>query len=296
MWRDWLLRAAQVIGSLLGALVLASLLATLSQPTHGFWPLLSVFCAKFMAALEGDFGRSAVTGARSMAAAVAAFPATLQLLTVGAVIALVIGIPLGIVLSASRTLRAAAPLIEIIAAMPVFVAALALIWIAVRVLHWSDASQTSALSWTALVRSGGWNAAWQTFALPALTVGAAGAASVQLSLRRAAVRAWSAPYRNGLRMMGLGTLDIDLRYAVPEVIAGLLRDAGEIALALISATAVAEWVFHRDGAAVLFLKSAAFGDWNVAAAVLFLFAIIKLVAEFLGLAASWLVAPDEGAA
>jgi len=27
-----------------------------------------------------------------------------------------------------------------------------------------------------------------------------------------------------------------------------------------------------------------------------LFAIIKLVAEFLGLAASWLVAPDEGAA
>jgi peptide/nickel transport system permease protein len=277
-------------------LVLASLLAGLSQPTHDFWPFLSVFSAKFMSALGGDFGPSAVTGSQSMAAAIAAFPATLQLLTAGALIALVIGIPLGILLSASRALRAAAPLIQIIAATPVFVAALTLIWVAVRVLHWSEASQASALSWTELVRSGGWNAAWQAFALPALTVGAAGAASVQLSLRRAAARAWSAPYRSGLRTMGLSRLDIDLRYAVPEVIAALLRDVGEITLALISATAVAEWVFHRDGAAVLFLKSAALGDWNVAAAILFLFAAIKLVAEFLGFVASWLVAPDEGAA
>lgn len=294
MWRDRLLRAAQALGSLLGALVLASLLATLSRHLHGFWPFLSVFSAKLLAAFGGDFGRSAVTGAPAMASALAAFPATLQLLGAGALVALLVGIPLGAFLSASRTLRAAAPLMQIIAAMPVFVAALALIWIAVRVLHWSEASQASALSWTVFVKSGDWSAALRAFALPALTVGAAGAASVQLSLRRAAMRAWSAPYRSGLRMMGLGALDIDVRYAVPEVLAALLRDAGEIALALISATVVAEWVFHRDGAAVLFLKSAALGDWNVAAAILFLFAVIKLVVEFLGLAASWFVSPEDG--
>ena len=294
MWRDWLLRAAQVIGSLLGALLLASLLATLLQPTHGFWPFISAFFVKFMAALGGDLGRSAVTGAPAMAIAVSAFPATLQLLGAGAAIALAIGIPLGVFLSASRTLRAAAPLMQVIAATPVFVAALMLIWIAVRVLHWTGASQTSALSWTGVVRSGDWSAALHAFALPALTVGAAGAASVQLSLRRAAARVWSAPYRRGLRMMGLGALDIDLRYATPEIVAAMLRDVGEIALALISATAVAEWVFDRDGAAVLFLKSAALGDWTVTIAILFLFAVMKLVAEFLGLAASWFVAPDEG--
>jgi len=295
MWRDRLLRAAQALGSLLGALVLASLLATLSQHPHGFWPFLSAFCAKLPVVFGGDFGRSAVTDAPAITNALAAFPATLQLLSGGALIALLIGIPLGAFLSASRTLRAAAPLMQIIAATPVFVAALALIWIAVRVLHWSEASQASALSWTAFVKPGDWSAALHAFALSALTVGVAGAASVQLSLRRAAVRAWSAPYRNGLRMMGLGTLDIDLRYAAPEVLAALLRDVGEIALALISATAVAEWVFHRDGAVVLFLKSAALGDWNVVAAVLFLLAVIKLVAEFLGLAASWFVAREDGA-
>jgi peptide/nickel transport system permease protein len=269
------------------------LLATASQPTHGIWPFLSAFLAKLVAVLGGDFGRSAVTGAPAMTAMWTVFPATLQLLLAGLIVALLLGIPLGIFFSASRTLRAAAPLMQIIAATPVFVAALALIWIAVRVLHWSETSQANALSWTGLMRSSDWSTALRAFMLPVLTVGAAGAASVQLSIRRAAAGAWSVPYRNGLRMMGLHTLDIDLRYALPEVVAALLRDAGEIALALISAAAVAEWVFHRDGAAVLFLKSAAFGDWNVAAAILFVFAVIKLVAEFLGLTASWFVAPGE---
>lgn len=293
MWRDWLLHAAQLIGSLMGAVLLAALLATLSQPTHGFWPFASAVSERFLDTFRGDFGRSAVTGAPAMADVVTVLPLTLQLLAGGAVAALLLGVPLGILLSASRTLRAAAPLMQIVAAMPVFVAALALIWIAVRLLHWSETSQASALSWAALMRSGDWSAALHAFALPALTVGAAGAASVQLSLRRAAVIAWSAPYRKGLHMMGLGSLDIDLRYALPDILAALLGDLGEIVLALISATAVAEWVFHRDGVAVLFLKSAAFGDWNVAAAVLFVFAAITLVADFVGGMASRLIVPED---
>lgn len=293
MWRDWLLRAAQLIGSIVEAVVLASLLATLSHPAHGLWPFLTALCERIFAAVRGDFGLSSVTGVPAMASAIDMMSFTFQLLAGGAVIALLIGIPLGILLSASRALRAAAPLIQIIAATPVFVAALALIWIAVRVLHWSGISQASALSWVDLVRSDGWSAALQAFALPALTVGAAGAASVQLSIRRAAAVAWSAPYRSGLRMMGLGALDIDLHYALPEVLAALLRDLGEIALALISATAVAEWVFNRNGAAILFLKSAALGDWNVSAAALFLFVTIALIASFAGGIASQLIVPED---
>ncbi|HSC60025.1 MAG TPA: ABC transporter permease subunit [Rhizomicrobium sp.] len=293
MWRDWLLRAAQLIGSIVGAVVLASLLATLSHPAHSLWPFLTALCERIFAAVRGDFGLSSVTGVPAMASAIDMMSFTFQLLAGGAVIALLIGIPLGILLSASRALRAAAPLIQIIAATPVFVAALALIWIAVRVLHWSGISQASALSWVDLVRSDGWSAALQAFALPALTVGAAGAASVQLSIRRAAAVAWSAPYRSGLRMMGLGALDIDLHYALPEVLAALLRDLGEIALALISATAVAEWVFNRNGAAILFLKSAALGDWNVSAAALFLFVTIALIAGFVGGMASQLIVPED---
>lgn len=293
MWRILLLRAAQLLASLIGVAVLASVLEAVPQASHGFWPFAAAFAAALGEILRGSAGTSTVTGASALHEVARALPSTLQLLGAGALIAFLVGLPLGILLSASRTLRAAAPLIQIVAATPVFVAALMLIWIAVRVLHWADASQTSALSWTALIKSEGWEAALRAFALPALTVGLAGAASVQLSLRRSAATALSASYRDGLRMLGLSTFDIDLRYATPEIFSGLLHDLGDVVLALISAAAVAEWVFNRNGAAVLFLKSAALSDWNVAAAVLAVFAAITLVTGFIGFAAARLVVPME---
>jgi peptide/nickel transport system permease protein len=136
----------------------------------------------------------------------------------------------------------------------------------------------------------------QVFGLPALVVGAAGAACVQLSLRRTAIKVLHAPYRAGLQMMGLRALEVDLRYVVPEFAAGLLRALGEVVLALLAAAAVAEWVFDRDGAAVLFLKSASAADWNVAALILLIFAGLKFIADFIGQLAADLVMPPEDAA
>ena len=118
--------------------------------------------------------------------------------------------------------------------------------------------------------------------LPILTVGAAGAASVHLALRRAVNEADSEPYRQGLRLMGLGALEIERVYVLPQVFAGLLSGSGEIVLTLISAAAVAEWVFNWPGDAVLFIKSAALGDWSVAALVLLVFAALKFLADCAG--------------
>jgi len=83
-------------------------------------------------------------------------------------------------------------------------------------------------------------------------------------------------------MMGLTPFEVDRLYLVPQVLAGVLANLGEIALSLFSAAAVAEWVFGWPGAAVLFLKSVALHDWSVVALVLFAFAAITLFAEFLG--------------
>ena len=82
--------------------------------------------------------------------------------------------------------------------------------------------------------------------------------------------------------MGLSALEIEWVYAVPQVIAGLLASAGEIVLALLSAAVVAEWVFHRAGAADLFVKSVALQDWNMTALILFIFAGLAFLADFLG--------------
>ena len=266
MWRDWLWRIAQLLLSLLGALAFASALATLSHPVHGVWGFLSAFSDDFSQAVRGHFGSSMVT-AHAVADVVAqAWPATVRLALAGGAIAFVLGVPLGILLSASRLSRAAAPFIEIAAATPIFCAALLLIALDV---HFANGAFAAVL--------------------PAFVVGTAGAACVQLALRRTAAIAAAEPYRAGLRLMGLGAWDIDLRYVLPQIIAGIAENLGEIVLTLLAATAIVELVFGIDGAAPLFFKSAAAHDWNVAALVLLLFATTKLVADFMGLVISRLL-------
>ncbi len=82
--------------------------------------------------------------------------------------------------------------------------------------------------------------------------------------------------------MGLSALEINGVYLMPQVLTGLCRSLGDITLALFAAAAVAEWVFGWPGAAVLFLKSVALHDWNVAALVLLVFAAFKFAADFAG--------------
>jgi peptide/nickel transport system permease protein len=187
------------------------------------------------------------------------------------------------VLSAGRVLRAGAPLIQIVAAAPVFCAGLGLLWLSARVLNWTGAPRAVALV-TAMghANRAEFEAALRAIALPALTVGIAGAAGVQLALRRAIGHALAEPYREGLRAMGLGRFEIDRLYVTPQVVAGLLRSLGEIASTLLAAAAVAEWVFGWPGAAILFLKSVALDDWTVAAGVLLAFSAFTLGIEFAG--------------
>jgi peptide/nickel transport system permease protein len=267
---------------LLGAVLLAAAVAAV--PAHGGLYPRAVF-ARLLDFLHLDFGASSISGMPAASLLAERLPATLQLMLAGAIVAFAIGIPLGVLLGRGRALRAAAPLLQIVAAAPVFCAGLGLLWLAARVLHVSYSPQP--LPWPALAK-GGHTAflALKALALPGLTVGAAGAAAVQLAVRRAESHAIAEPYRHGLKLMGLGSFEIDRLYLAPQVLAGMLASLGEIALALLSAAAVAEWLFGWPGAAVLFLKSVALHDWSVTALVLFAFAAISLTADFCGVIAA----------
>jgi peptide/nickel transport system permease protein len=209
-------------------------------------------------------------------------PETALLLGAGAVVALAIGVPLGIAFAAGPMRRAAAPLIQIVAAAPVFCAALALAFVAQKFLHFPAGVGDPASTSQVAINPANPLAALKALGLPVLTVGLAGAAFIQLLLRNAAGSIADTPWRTGLRQMGLPAGEIDRVYVMPEVVSGVFKNLGEFALVLLSAAAVAEWVFDRPGAAVLFVKSIALADWGMAALVLFAFAAIKLVADFFG--------------
>jgi peptide/nickel transport system permease protein len=290
MLRFTLRETARLLSSLIGAALLATALAALtaSAAWHGLPGFGGAYLDHLKALTQFDLGVSAVSGRPALDELAARLPATLILVSGGALVALAIGGPLGILLGSGPFRRAAAPLIQIVAAAPVFCAALALSFVAQRFFHWSVGANGASLIDQPSLKfdPNDLGGSLAPFLLPILTVGAAGAAAVQLALRRGSAMVARHPYRRGLRLLGLSALEIDRVYVVPEVVAVLVASIGEIVLALLSASAVAEWVFDVPGAAVLFVKSIALADWTMAALVLFTFAAIALVAQFVGLVAA----------
>ena len=88
-------------------------------------------------------------------------------------------------------------------------------------------------------------------------------------------------------------MEIERVYVAPQIVAGLLASAGEIMRALLAASVVAEWVFHRPGAADLFVKSAALKDWNMAALILLVFAVLSFLADLLGKLGAYALVGEE---
>ena len=278
---------------LFGALVLAAAISALAEPhSHNLAQFLLAAAKRFLAFLSLDAGRSAISGGSALAELSLRLPATLALVAAGAGVALAVGAPLGLLLGAGPMRRAAAPLIQIVAAAPVFCAGLALAYCAAHILHWPVSVNTPTTGaipiFTTDLQS------WRLTALPVLTVGLAGAAAVQLALRRAAAQSAGDAYHAGLRRMGLSALEIERVYGATQVLAGLLASAGEIMLALLSAAVVAEWVFHRPGAADLFVKAIALHDWNMAALILFCFAALSFVSDLGGRLGAYALANEEG--
>ncbi|HEY2071138.1 MAG TPA: ABC transporter permease subunit [Rhizomicrobium sp.] len=278
MVRFGLRETGRYAAGLLGAVLLAAIVSGL-----GTGGVLAGALVRLMALLHLNFGASAMTGAPAATELAKRLPATLELLGGGALIALLLGVPLGLLLSWGRALRAGAPLIQLVAAAPVFCAGLLLLWIAHH-FGWDVTARMGLSFWPSLAQLDFPSAlrAAPAFGLPALVVGAAGSAAIQLAVRRAAKDAVREPYRDGLRLMGLSSFEIDWLYLAPRVVAGLFAGLGEVALSLFAATAVAEWVFDWPGAATLFIHSVALADWNVAGLVLFVFAALTLTASFLG--------------
>jgi peptide/nickel transport system permease protein len=274
--------AGRLALGLLGAALLAAAIAALAQPHagDGVFAYLVAWGRALGAFGHLDFGRSSISGETAIAELQAHLPLTLGLVLEGFAVALIVGIPVGFLFGAGPARRAAAPLIQIVSAAPIFCAGLALAYAAANLLHWpvptDNGIKTSLNLWP---RSA---AEVETLLLPVLTVGLSGAAAAQLALRRAGSQIAHAPWRTQLRRMGLTAWEIEGIYGVPRIFAGLLSSLGEVVLALLSAAAVAEWVFNYAGAADLFVKSVALHDWAIVAPVLLSFASLTLIADFVG--------------
>ncbi|MEJ0027424.1 MAG: ABC transporter permease subunit [Rhizomicrobium sp.] len=272
---------------LAGAVLLAAAISALATPGagDGIWHFLVAWGRALDAFAHFDFGHSAMTGASARAELADRLPLTLGLVLEGFVIALIVGIPVGFLFGAGPARRAAAPLVQVLSAAPIFCAGLALAFVAANLLHWPVPRGTGVAAGLALVPRDA--RGLETLLLPVLTVGLSGAAAAQLALRRAGAESARQPWRTQLRRMGLPAWEIETVYGVPQIFAGLLTDLGEVMLALFSAAAVAEWVFNYAGAADLFVKSVALHDWAIVSPILLSFAGLTMIADLIGRCAAY---------
>ena len=240
-------------------------------------------------AAQGEFGLSLRQGAKVSRLIGERFPATLELSLVAAVLALVIGIPMGVYTALRRgsvTSQVFMTLSLLGVSLPTFLIGILLILVFAVHLAWFPSfgrGETVQLGWwsTGLLKSDG----WMHIVLPAITL-----AIFQLTLIMRLVRAemlevLRSDYIKFARARGLSDRAIHFGHALKNTLVPVMTITGLQLGGLIAFSIITESVFQWPGMGLLFIQAVTFADIPVMAAYLCLialiFVIINLVVDLL---------------
>ena len=232
-------------------------------------------------AVQGEFGISLRQGAKVSRLIGERLPATLELSMVAAVLALVIGIPMGVYAALKRGTVMSQVFMTLSllgVSLPTFLIGILLIlvfsvWLGV--LPSFGRGETTQLGWwsTGLLSVQG----WQHIVLPAITL-----AIFQLTLIMRLVRAemlevLRTDYIKFARARGLSNRAIHFGHALKNTMVPVITITGLQLGALIAFAIITESVFQWPGMGLLFIQAVTFADVPVMAAYLCLIALIFVV-------------------
>ena len=196
-----------------------------------------------LAAVRGDLGRSLFSKREVTEQAITALPQTLLLTGSAIAVALLIGVPLGIVSAVRhRTwIDAASMVISLLGvAMPVFWVALVLILIFSVNLRWFPATGNVGL---------------RSLVLPALALGAGVAGLIARLVRSSMLEVLRAEYVVTARAKGVREITVVLRHALRNALIPLVTIVGLQIGNLLSGAVVIETVFARQGIGSVLIKA-----------------------------------------
>ncbi len=232
-------------------------------------------------AAQGEFGLSLRQGAKVSRLIAERFPATLELSLVAAVLALAIGIPMGVY----AALRRGTFLSQVFMTMsllgvslPTFLIGILLILVFSVTLGWFPSfgrGETVQIGWwsSGLLKAKGWH----HIVLPAITL-----AIFQLTLIMRLVRAemlevLRTDYIKFARARGLSNRAIHFGHALKNTLVPVMTITGLQLGGLIAFAIITETVFQWPGMGLLFIQAVTFADIPVMAAYLCLIALIFVV-------------------
>jgi peptide/nickel transport system permease protein len=229
-------------------------------------------------AVQGEFGLSLRQGAKVSRLIGERLPATLELALVAAVLALALGIPMGVYAALKRGTLTSQIFMTISllgVSLPTFLIGIMLILIFAVGLGWFPSfgrGDTVKLGWwtSGLLTTDGWN----HVVLPAITL-----AIFQLTLIMRLVRAemlevLRTDYVKFARARGLSNRAIHFGHALKNTLVPVITITGLQLGALIAFAIITESVFQWPGMGLLFIQAVTFADIPVMAAYLCLIALI----------------------
>ena len=210
-------------------------------------PLPVQYGAWLAGVVEGDFGRSLLDN-RNVAEDIAdRLPLTVELAASALVVALLVGIPLGVVSAVKRQGAVGAAITGVSGlglAMPEFwLAMLAVDLFALR-LGWLPATGVPALA------DGVWDHV-QAMVLPSLTLASGAAAIIVRFTRNGMIEALRSPYIRTARALGLPRRQILARFALRNALVPVVTVVGIVAGGLLGGAVLVEQVFVIPGLGAL---------------------------------------------
>ncbi|MCM5682052.1 ABC transporter permease [Schlegelella sp. S2-27] len=240
-------------------------------------------------AVQGEFGLSLRQGRKVSSLIVERFPATLELSLTAAVLALVVGIPMGVYAALRRGSFLSQVLLTISllgVSLPTFLIGILLILVFSVTLGWLPSfgrgeTVTLGLWSTGFLTLDG----WKHLVLPSITL-----AIFQLTLIMRLVRAemlevLRTDYIKFARARGLSDRAVHFGHALKNTLVPVITITGLQLGSLIAFAIITETVFQWPGMGLLFIQAVTFADIPVMAAYLCLialiFVLINLVVDLL---------------
>lgn len=232
-------------------------------------------------AVQGDFGLSLRQGQKVSSLLADRLPATIELSVAAAVLALVIGLPLGVYTALNRKSRLSQLILALSllgVSLPTFLIGILLILVFAVMLGWLPSygrGETVQLGWwsTGLLTIDG----WKHLILPAITLSLFQLTLILRLVRSEMLEVLRQDYIKFARARGLSRRAIHFGHALKNTLVPVITITGLQLGGIIAFAIVTETVFQWPGMGLLFIQAVQFADIPVMAAYLCLIALIFVV-------------------
>jgi len=232
-------------------------------------------------AVRGEFGLSLRQGRQVSALIVERFPATIELAVSAAVLALLVGIPMGVYTALRRGGALSQFLMSLSllgVSLPTFLIGILLILVfAVMLKMLPSFGRGEVVTWA------GWSTGWLTvdgwkhLILPAITLAVFQLALIMRLVRAEMLEVLRTDYIKFARARGLSDRAVYFGHALKNTLVPVITITGLQLGALIAFAIITETVFQWPGMGLLFIQAVQFADVPVMAAYLCLIALIFVV-------------------